>query len=95
MTLRPANRYNCRGVTYWVDQKAPLAAACSSRVFMGTNDMRVIALDARTGTPCADFGEAGEVKFDVGMPLDWPGEMQITSPPVVARDVVGRLLDCG
>ncbi len=66
MTLCPANRYNCRGVAYWVDQKAPLAAACRSRVFMGTNDMRVIALDSRTGTPCADFGAAGEVKLDVG-----------------------------
>src|SRR5208282_2843011 len=55
---------------------------------MGTNDMRVIALDARTGTPCSDFGDGGEVKLDVGMRLEWPGEMQITSPPVVARDVV-------
>jgi quinoprotein glucose dehydrogenase len=88
MTLRPANRYNCRGVAYWVDQKAPSEAACRSRVFMGTNDMRVIALDAGTGTPCSGFGDGGEVKLDVGMPLEWPGEMQITSPPVVARDVV-------
>ena len=32
-------------------------AACRSRIFMGTNDARLIALDARTGAPCADFGE--------------------------------------
>jgi quinoprotein glucose dehydrogenase len=88
MTLRPANRYNCRGVAYWVDRKAAADAICRARVFMGTNDMRVIALDAGTGKPCADFGQGGEVKLDVGMPLEWPGEMQITSPPVVARDVV-------
>ncbi len=88
LTQRPANRYDCRGMAYWVDRQAPSQAACRASVFMGTNDMRVIALDARTGTPCADFGEAGEVKIDVGMPLEWPGEMQVTSPPVVARDVV-------
>ena len=88
LTQRPANRYDCRGVAYWVDRKAPADATCRARVFMGTNDMRVIALDAGTGKPCSDFGEAGEVKLDVGMPLEWPGEMQITSPPVVARDVV-------
>lgn len=85
---RPANRYVCRGVTYWQDQRAPAQAACRSRIFTGTNDMRVIALDARTGKPCSDFGDGGEVKLDVGMRLQWPGEMQITSPPVMARDVL-------
>ena len=42
---------------------------------MGTNDARIIALDARTGIPCADFGENGEVKLDTGMPLLWPGRI--------------------
>ena len=55
---------------------------------MGTNDARVIALDARTGVPCADFGANGEVKLDIGMALEWPGEFQITSAPVVVRGVV-------
>ena len=85
---RPANRYNCRGVAYWVDPQAPEGAQCRSRVFMGTNDARVIALDAKTGTPCADFGEQGEVKIDIGKDLLWPGEFQITSAPVVTRGVV-------
>ncbi len=58
-TQRPANRYNCRGVTYWVDDKAAATAACRARIFMGTNDVRVIALDARTGIPCA----AGEFQI--------------------------------
>ena len=55
---------------------------------MGTNDVRVIALDAKTGIPCADFGTNGEVRFETGGPLEWPGEFQITSPPVVVRGVV-------
>ena len=85
---RPANRYNCRGVAYWVDDKAAGTAACRARIFMGTNDARVIALDARSGIPCADFGANGEIKLDTGMPLEWPGEFQITSAPVIISDTV-------
>ena len=85
---RPANRYVCRGVTHWTDDEAPADAACRSRIFMGTNDVRLIALDAKTGLPCAGFGNGGEVKLDIGMALEWPGEFQITSPPAVGRGVV-------
>ena len=93
---RPANRYNCRGVAYWVDDKATETAACRARIFMGTNDARVIALDARTGIPCADFGNNGEIKIETGMPLEWPGEFQITSAPViVARHRHRRFCDRG
>jgi len=84
---RPGNRYNCRGVASWVDDQAAENAACRSRIFMGTNDVRIIALDAKTGAPCADFGAGGEVKIEVGS-LAWPGEFQITSAPVVSRGVV-------
>jgi quinoprotein glucose dehydrogenase len=83
----PGNRYNCRGVAWWVDDQAADNVACRARIFMGTNDARVIALDARTGIPCADFGTGGEVRIDAGK-LEWPGEFQITSAPVVSRGVV-------
>jgi quinoprotein glucose dehydrogenase len=85
---RPANRYTCRGVAYWVDDQAAQGAVCRARIFMGTNDARIIALDARTGLPCADFGNNGEVRPEIGMTLEWPGEFQITSAPVVSRGVV-------
>ena len=84
---RPGNRYNCRGVAWWVDEAAASNAACRSRIFMGTNDVRVIALDAHTGIPCADFGSGGEIRIETGA-LEWPGEFQITSAPVVNRGVV-------
>jgi quinoprotein glucose dehydrogenase len=84
----PANRYNCRGVAYWVDEQATDGAACRSRIVTNTNDARVIALDARTGAPCADFGTGGEIKIDIGKPLEWPGEFQITSAPLVSRGVI-------
>jgi quinoprotein glucose dehydrogenase len=87
-TQIPANRYNCRGVAWWVDAQAAEGAACRSRIVMGTNDARVIALDAKTGAPCADFGSNGEIKLDIGKPLEWPGEFQITSAPVVSRGVI-------
>ncbi|HWH83588.1 MAG TPA: pyrroloquinoline quinone-dependent dehydrogenase [Burkholderiaceae bacterium] len=85
---RPANRYNCRGVAQWRDPRAAAGQACATRIFSGTVDARVIALDARDGKPCADFGEAGTVRIDPGRALRWPGEFQISSAPVVA-DVSG------
>jgi quinoprotein glucose dehydrogenase len=85
---RPGNRYVCRGVAYWVDDQAAASAVCRARVFMGTNDVRVISLDARTGIPCADFGVGGEIKLEIGGSLEWPGEFQITSAPLVSHGVV-------
>lgn len=82
----PANQFVCRGVAHWQD--ADSDAVCASRIFTGTNDARLIAVDARTGQLCSDFGERGEVRIDPGMELWWPGEFQITSPPLVAGDTV-------
>jgi quinoprotein glucose dehydrogenase len=83
---RPANQYVCRGVAYWKDDAA--TGACASRILAATNDSRLIALDAKTGAPCTDFGEKGTVAIDPGMDLVWPGEFQITSAPTVAGDIV-------
>ncbi len=80
---RPANRYNCRGVAQWRDPLAAPGQACATRIYTGTVDARVIALDARDGKPCRDFGNAGTVQIDPGA-LRWDGEFQITSAPVAA-----------
>lgn len=89
---RPANQFVCRGVAYWKDTAAPDDAPCGSRIFMGTADGRLIALDARTGKPCAGFGpdreKPGEVYAGADRLLVWPGEFQITSPPAVVHDTV-------
>ncbi|MYD97256.1 MAG: pyrroloquinoline quinone-dependent dehydrogenase, partial [Gammaproteobacteria bacterium] len=82
----PANQFVCRGVTHWRDAGA--TGMCADRIFMGTNDARLIALDAATGSRCTGFGTDGEVRVDPGMPLLWPGEFQITSPPVTVGDTV-------
>jgi quinoprotein glucose dehydrogenase len=85
---RPANLFNCRGVELWRDPAADRNAVCASRIFTATNDARVIALDLPTGKPCEAFGDNGEVHVEIGMDLVWPGEWQITSAPLAARDVV-------
>ena len=59
---RPADRYNCRGVAFWEDIDVAKDAICRSRIFMGTNDARLIALDAKTGMPCPGFGENGQYR---------------------------------
>jgi quinoprotein glucose dehydrogenase len=82
---RPANQFVCRGVAYW---NGGGDGACARRIFSGTNDGRLIAVDARTGSPCADFAGDGDLAIDPGMELIWPGEFQITSPPVVLGDIV-------
>lgn len=86
--LRPGNGFNCRGVAYWRDSEAPAGAACASRVFTGTSDRRVIAVDLADGKPCADFGDNGVVVVDPGMTETWPGEAGISSAPVIAGGAV-------
>jgi len=84
---RPANQFTCRGVSYWKDD-AGAADKCVSRLFMGTVDARLIALDAETGKPCEDFGDNGHVQIEPSLQLRWPGEFQITSAPAIAGDTV-------
>jgi quinoprotein glucose dehydrogenase len=72
----------CRGVVYY---EAPDAAVCPARVIEGTLDGRLIAVDAKSGTPCADFGDGGQVDIKRGMGAVYPGMVSITSPPAVVR----------
>jgi quinoprotein glucose dehydrogenase len=79
----------CRGVAYWSgDGATPAGQACARRVFTGTRDSELIALDADTGEPCADFGREGRVQLREGIGKAPPWEYYPTSPPVVVRDVV-------
>jgi quinoprotein glucose dehydrogenase len=82
------NQIVCRGVAVWHDRAAPAGAACAARVFMATNDARVLAVDAATGKPCEGFGHDGAVRQEPDVPPLYEGEYQITSPPTIAGDVV-------
>jgi quinoprotein glucose dehydrogenase len=78
-----------RGVATWLDPRLAgrRDAACRRRIYEATLDARLIALDARTGTPCSDFGSSGEVSLrDVARYI--PGMYHMTSPPAVIDDLV-------
>jgi quinoprotein glucose dehydrogenase len=79
---------NCRGVSAWIDSRARPGSACARRIFTGTLDARLIALDAETGEPCPDFGAGGEVDLKAGVGDPRPGEYGVTSPPLVLGDRV-------
>ncbi len=77
-----------RGVSTWADPARQRDDPCRRRIFLGTNDARLIALDARTGTPCADFGRDGQVDLGREAGFAYPGEYAVTSPPAVVGNVV-------
>jgi quinate dehydrogenase (quinone) len=75
----------CRGVAYYdakafaqthadeaTAQTAASATTCAQRLFLGTTDARLIALDSATGQPCPGFGNNGTVDLKVGMGLVQP-----------------------
>jgi quinoprotein glucose dehydrogenase len=68
-----------RGVAYWAKGK---------RIFEGTIDARLIALDATTGKLAADFGAGGIVDLKTGVGRVRKGDYQVTSPPAVIGDLV-------
>jgi quinoprotein glucose dehydrogenase len=68
-----------RGVAYWGKGK---------RIFEGTIDARLIALDAGTGELAKEFGERGTVDLTEGIEHPRFGDYQVTSPPAVIGDLV-------
>lgn len=78
----------CRGVTQWLDAAAPAGTPCRHRILYGTWAFKVYAVDASTGRPCSGFGTRGVVTLDRGRALDADEFVQISSPPVVAGDVL-------
>ncbi|HQY69579.1 MAG TPA: pyrroloquinoline quinone-dependent dehydrogenase [Pseudomonadales bacterium] len=79
---------NCRGLTHYSDG-AEYAGECPGRVFAGTLDGRLLALDAATGKLCAGFGDNGSLDLLKGLGKTQPGDFSISSPPVI---VGGRII---
>jgi quinoprotein glucose dehydrogenase len=84
----PTRSLNCRGVVPWTDDQAPDGGACKTRIVTNTVDLRLIALDARTGQPCDGFGDKGTVRIVPERALDKPEEITISSAPAVVRNVI-------
>src|SRR5437879_5728908 len=74
-----------RGVSTWLDSRLKKGDVCARRIFIGTIDARLIALDAATGKPCDGFGP---IDLTEGVGLKNRGDYQVTSPPAIVGDVV-------
>lgn len=88
-TTTMSARWNQRGVAYWTD-------GTQERIFWGTGDGYLIAVEAKTGRPREDFGVHGRVDLMEGLPRAKRGDRDflnaltysVQSPPLVVRDVV-------
>jgi quinoprotein glucose dehydrogenase len=74
-----------RGVATW--SSGDRGKACSRRIFEGTNDAQLVALDAETGLPCQDFGQDGKVDLRLGL-KGHDRDFHVTSAPTVLGDIV-------
>ncbi|HET9704960.1 MAG TPA: pyrroloquinoline quinone-dependent dehydrogenase [Vicinamibacterales bacterium] len=82
-------RWNQRGVAYWRDGN-------DERIYWGTGDGFLIAVDAKTGRPIPGFGQNGKVDLMEGLPRARRGTRDylnaltysVQSPPIVVRDLV-------
>ncbi|PYT59007.1 MAG: quinoprotein glucose dehydrogenase [Acidobacteria bacterium] len=80
----PRQFFQHRGVAYWQSK-----AGGESRILYGTFDARLIALDAKTGKPCREFGKDGWVDLRAGIADAYPrAEYSVTSPPAIYQDLV-------
>ena len=85
----PTHSYRSRGLAYWSDGD-------DARIFWGTSEAYLIAVDARTGEPVRDFGDNGRVDLMEDIPraerggTNYQGRnlVGVASPPVITRDVV-------
>ncbi|MBO9663003.1 pyrroloquinoline quinone-dependent dehydrogenase [Dokdonella sp.] len=86
---RDYSEMTTRGVSWWRDARAAAGAVCAERIVFPTIDARLLALDAKTGKRCADFGVDGEVDLSRNVRLIERrlGQYQATSPPAIVGDV--------
>ncbi len=82
---RPANvGWHHRGVSYWEDD-----ASGDARIFIATHDLRLVALDARTGDLYPDFGDGGTVDLSgsLGRAID-RSRLTHSQPLAIVGDTV-------
>ena len=79
-----------RGVSVWQESKIKASKPCQIRIFFGTLDARLIALDGNTGNPCLDFGDKGAVSLtqNVDLAKEWSGGYEVTSAPAIYKNLV-------
>lgn len=92
LSIRYSENLVSRGVAAWTSSdQSERDETCGRRILFGTLDARLLALDARTGAPCAGFGRVGQVDLTPGAEGGngiEPGQYEVTSPPAVVGDIV-------
>ena len=90
---------NCRGVAYAdlgarglmanaLAGHAGVAKPCLHRLYTGTIDARLLAVDADTGKPCEDFGQNGGIDMRANIGPHERAYFYYTSAPTVSGKVV-------
>jgi quinoprotein glucose dehydrogenase len=85
---RSYSEVTSRGVSIWEDSDPKRQGPCTRRVFTGTLDARLLALDADTGAPCKSFGTGGQIDLTSGQRIPVPTDYLVTSPPAIYANVV-------
>lgn len=87
-----AGRFKCRGLSQWRDPEAAADARCATRLFLPLPDLSLMAIDARDGELCPDFGSGGLVDVRPHIEAMVPAEgvigTQLLSPAAVINGVV-------
>jgi quinoprotein glucose dehydrogenase len=73
-----------RGVSAWPASGDKQNQTKARRIFIGTIDGRLIALDALSGQPVSSFGSNGEIDLKEGLGAD----VSVTSPPAIIGNLV-------
>lgn len=87
-SLSYSEMFTSRGVAASVKNLSDNPDNCENRVFLGTIDARLIALDADTGKRCMEFGRNGTVDLSHGIQNYRKEHYSVTSPPTVVRDLI-------
>lgn len=75
----------CRGVAFY---RAPQAADCPERIVSATLSGLLIAVDAKSGKPCATFGDQGFVDLKKGLGDVPNGFYYVSSAPTIVNGTV-------
>ena len=74
-----------RGVAYW---ESGLDGVCEKRVFLGTMDAELHAVDADTGLRCADFADGGVLNVNQWNEVNDVFPFSLLQPPLVVGDTL-------
>ncbi len=80
--------FTSRGVSAWQDSDVDNGETCGSRVYLGTLDARLIAIDAASGEKCATFGTDGEIDLSKSIRNYRRGQYSLTSPVTVVNNML-------